>query len=264
MDIIIKTLLVCFILMNGYINNVNAQKQTQIKVMSYNLRFGELASLEELAEFIKKENPDIVALQEVDVKTYRERAQHQNGKNFISELAFRTGMLSLYGKTIPYMGGYYGIGILTKYPYISAKRILLPMPEGSKEQRAYLVSDIELPDGNIFTFVSTHLDYPTSEVRLAQVDSLNSDLLKHKNPIVLCGDFNAKPDSYEISVCMSEWKQVSNMNFTSPAKNAKSKIDYIFCYPHSKWQIISAETPVIQLSDHLPVIATLELLENQD
>ena len=32
------------------------EKPKQLKVLSYNLRFGELASLEEFAEFIKNEN----------------------------------------------------------------------------------------------------------------------------------------------------------------------------------------------------------------
>lgn len=44
-------------------------KPEELKVLSYNLSFGELASLEQLAKFIKSEDPDIVALQEVDVGT---------------------------------------------------------------------------------------------------------------------------------------------------------------------------------------------------
>lgn len=238
---------------------MQAQEKSTFKVMCYNLRFGELASLEELSEYIKKENPDIVALQEVDVNTSRTRAPHQNGKNFISELAFRTGMLSLYGKTIPYAGGYYGIGILSKYPYTSSKCELLPMPEGAKEQRAVLISEIELPGGRVFTFACTHLDYTTSEVRQAQVAYINNILLQSGKPTILCGDFNAHPDSKEIETDMSKWMQTTNSDFTVPAKAPKSKIDYIFCYPRSKWTVENTYTPKVQWSDHLPVITTLTL-----
>ncbi len=42
-----------------------------LRVMTYNLRFGELATLESLAAYIRKINPDIVALQELDSKTNR-------------------------------------------------------------------------------------------------------------------------------------------------------------------------------------------------
>ena len=101
--------------------------------MTYNLRFGELASLEELGECIKNENPDVVMLQEVDVNTHRKRAPKQNGKHFISELGFYTKMFSVYGKSIPYEGGYYGLGLLSKYPFVSTERILLPMVEAGRE-----------------------------------------------------------------------------------------------------------------------------------
>ena len=43
-----------------------AQDTLRVRVMTYNLRFGELASLEELAHHIKSFKPDFVALQEVD------------------------------------------------------------------------------------------------------------------------------------------------------------------------------------------------------
>jgi len=252
--LIFFALVLCFPLANTV-----AQEKTRLKVLCYNLRFGELASLEELADFIKKENPDVVALQEVDVNTTRTRAPHQNGKNFISELAFRTGMLSLYGKTIPYAGGYYGIGILSKYPIVSSKRILLPMPEGAKEQRAVLISEIELPDSRTITFACTHLDYTTSEVRQAQATFINNILLQCDKPAILCGDFNAKPDSKEISMDMSQWLQASGTDFTIPAKTPKSKIDYIFCHPRNVWTVDETYTPRVQLSDHLPIVSTLTL-----
>ena len=71
-------------------NRASAQKQDtlRIRVMTYNLRFGELASLEQIAEHIKAFKPDFVALQEVDSKTFRERAPKQNGKDFITELCW--------------------------------------------------------------------------------------------------------------------------------------------------------------------------------
>ena len=234
-------------------------KSDTLNVLCYNLRFGELASLEELADFIISQNPDVVALQEVDVKTYRDRAPHQNGKDFITELGFRTGMLTAYAKTIPHAGGYYGIGLLSKYPFAKTKRVMLPMPEGANEQRALLIADVELPNGKIITVVSTHLDYTISEVRQAQVKKLNKVLMKNRYPMIVAGDFNAIPGSLEISKGMANWKEVSSPDFTVPAKKPRSKIDYIFVYPAGKWSVISAVTPTVTLSDHLPVKAVVEI-----
>ena len=41
----------------------------KLRVMTYNLRLGELASLEELAAHISSFKPDVVCLQEVDILT---------------------------------------------------------------------------------------------------------------------------------------------------------------------------------------------------
>jgi len=230
-----------------------------LKVLCYNLRFGELASLEELAEYIKSENPDIVALQEADVRTNRERAPHQNGKDFITELGFRTGMLTAYARTIDYSNGYYGIGILSKYPFQQTRKVLLPIPKGSREQRALLLADVELPGGIQFTFVSTHLDHSSSEVRAVQVKALNKALKNIKLPVIVAGDFNGRPDSPEISEGMKHWLQACSPDFTIPSQNPKSKIDYIFYKPAENWKVKSSKTPQITLSDHLPVVAEMEL-----
>lgn len=233
----------------------------RVKVLSYNLRFGELASLEEIAAFIKKQDPDIVALQEVDNHTFRDRAPKQNGKDFATELGFRTGMIPAYGKTIPYKGGYYGIAILSKFPLSKVERIYLPKIQKENEQRAVLVADVEYSEGKYFTFAYTHLDYTTSEERQLQVKKLNEVLMKTPYPVIVAGDFNAKPDSKEIAKGMRDWKIVSDLEPTIPANAPRSAIDYIFCYPKNKWASIEATTHKIRLSDHLPISSTIELIQ---
>lgn len=232
---------------------------TRFKVLSYNLRFGELASLEQLAQFIKDQKPDIVALQEVDCRTYRDRAPKQNGKDFATELGFLTGMIPAYGKTIPYMGGYYGIAILSKFPLAKVERIYLPKTENGKEQRAVLVADVEYREGKYITFASTHLDYTNTTERQVQVSKLNEILLSSTYPVIVAGDFNAKPDAIEIAKGLDAWKCISNMEPTSPAKSPRNTIDYIFCYPKHRWTKIEATTYNLQLSDHLPVSAVVDL-----
>jgi len=234
------------------------ESPTRLKVLSYNLRFGELASLEELAAFIAAENPDIVALQEVDCRTYRDRAPAQHGKDFATELAFLTGMIPAYGKTIPYAGGYYGIAILSKYPLAKVERIYLPKTENGKEQRAVLVADVEYREDEYITFASTHLDYTNTEERQVQVKKLNEVLLKSSYPVIVAGDFNAQPDAMEIDRGMAEWKIVSNLEPTVPASDPRNTIDYILCYPAAEWEVVSSATSRVELSDHLPISAVVE------
>lgn len=237
-----------------------AQEKTQLKIMSYNLRFGELASLEQLGEFIKSESPDIVLLQEVDVYTNRERAPHQNGKNFIAELGFYTQMMSLFGKSIAYEGGYYGLGILSKYPFVQTERFLLPLVEEKREQRSLLTARLELDNGQNITVACTHLDLKP-EIRIVQIEAINKLLKDKTDPIILAGDFNAKPDSREIAEGMKGWQHSCKKDaFTIPAKAPESKIDYIFSYPEEQWKVINSYVPEITLSDHRPVVASFELI----
>src|SRR5690625_2446210 len=175
-----------------------AEPPVKLKVLSYNLRFGELASLEEIAAFIKKQDPDVVALQEVDNHTFRDRAPKQNGKDFATELGFRTGMIPVYGKTIPYKGGYYGIAILSKYPLAKVERIYLPKTKNGKEQRAVLVAEVEYKEGEYITFASTHLDYTNTEERQVQVKKLNEAVMDSPYRVIMAGDISARPDAVGI------------------------------------------------------------------
>lgn len=243
--------------------SLSLSAQTKVKMMTFNLRFGELATLDELAEVIKKENPDYVALQEVDVKTLRSRAKHQNGKDFLSELAFKTGMFGIYGKTIPYEGGYYGIGILSKYPFVETKKVKLPSIDPAKEPRVVLYGLTEGANGDSLIVACTHLDYSSSASRLAQVATVKSVLEALPYPVILGGDFNAFPDSPEVKESFMNWSSLTNDEPTFSTKNPKSKIDYIFGFPEKAWKLISTEVLNAKVSDHFPVMSVVEMMNTK-
>ena len=236
---------------------VSAQQDTlRVRVMTYNLRFGELSSLEDLAYHIKSFKPDFVALEEVDVHTDRKRAPHQKGKDFIGELAYRTGMFGLYGKTIEYGGGYYGIGMLSKYPYIKTEKVLLPNPE-KKEQRALLEALIEMGDDTL-TSVTTHLEVNSESLRNMQAQFICDRFENAPYPVIIGGDFNARHYSNAIVNIMSKsWFPATNNDFTFPAWNPIIKIDYLFARPMKGWTLVKTQTVHSQLSDHLPIVSDL-------
>ena len=230
-----------------------------LKVMSYNLRFGELASMEEFGEFIKNEGSDIVMLQELDWKTNRTRAPKQNGVAMLNILAYTTELFGIYGKSLDYTGGYYGIGLLSRYPIISSKRVFLPNPAPKKEQRVLLEAQIELPGNRIVTAISTHLEYSSEEQRQAQVDFINEYIKNIDTPVILGGDLNARPDSEEIEKGFAHWGKASNDDFTSPASNPRRKIDYLYVYPAEAFEVLHMSTDQNQMSDHLPVMSEIIL-----
>ncbi|MGL5319074.1 MAG: endonuclease/exonuclease/phosphatase family protein [Bacteroidales bacterium] len=235
------------------------QAQTKVKMITFNLRFGELATLEELATVIREQNPDYVALQEVDVKTARAAAPHQNGKDFLTELAAKTGMFGVYGKTIPHAGGYYGIGLLSRYPLVETRVVRLPSVHSGVEPRVVLYGITEGARGtDTLAIACTHLDYTTSASRLAQIAKVKEVLESLPYPVLLGGDFNALPDAPEIRQSLSRWSPLTNGQPTFPSNEPREKIDYIFGYPAKAWTLKCTEVLSTRVSDHFPVVSVVE------
>lgn len=236
-----------------------AEKGDTLKLMTYNLRFGELASMEQIAGYISSQQPDIVALQECDWATNRTRAPHQNGVKFVNELAYHTGMFGIYGKSINYAGGYYGIGLLSKYPVLRYERVLLPN-DGKTEQRSMLIADIELPDGQVITFVNTHLEVKTAQMRIEQVQFINEHLKDCPNQLFLAGDMNATPDTEEMEMLRQGWTDLTDRVYTYSTSKPQIKIDYIYAKPAENVELLgTAVKEDVMLSDHFPVISTIVL-----
>ena len=84
-----------------------------LRILSFNIYHGETMrgdfDLEQLARVIRQADPDLVALQEVDLYTGR-----SSGRDLASELGLLTRMVPLFGRAMPFDGGEYGEGILSR------------------------------------------------------------------------------------------------------------------------------------------------------
>lgn len=229
-----------------------------LKIMTYNLRFGELADMDRLAAEIKAHNPDFVAIQEVDVNTNRAASKHNNGLNYVTELAQRTGLFGYYGRAIDLGQGYYGIGILSRYPAEKIEKFELPNP-GNEEPRALLMGTFEMPSQKI-VFACTHLDYRDHETRKKQARFVTDKLTQSPYPALLAGDFNATNGQIYIESIKSKMKDLTNDRKTWPADVPQDKLDFIFAYPPQNFELKSCFVPEPAkntASDHLPVISDI-------
>lgn len=240
-----------------------AYAERQLTVMSYNLRFGERATMERLAEEIKAINPDFVALQEVDVNSRRTAAPHNNGVNFINELAKLTGMFGYFGRTLNFSvkDGYYGIGILSRHPATSVNTIPLPNPK-NEEPRAML-KGIFLLDGELpFGFVSTHFDFKSHDTQVLQAQCVLENIETGDIPVVVAGDFNGESNSPALKLLNDSLVSLSGSAPTFPAHAPEKRLDHIFGWPKVNFKLIDTyEGPsgVNAASDHIPVISTILL-----
>ncbi len=246
--------------------NIQAQSQSPvdssrvIRVLSYNILHGETLKgdfdLDRIAQVIKSVNPDLVALQEVDFFTNR-----VGNIDLATELGLRTGLAPLFGQAMPYDGGEYGEGILSRFSFLSTQNHALSAQQG-KEPRAALEVNVILKSGDTIRFVGTHLDHTGETDRITQVKQLNQYFTKDSRPTILAGDLNARPESETMAILFTEWtKSFSEDIPTIPSTDPKVKIDYVLFRPAKRWKVL--ETRVIDeriASDHLPVLSVLELL----
>ena len=235
-----------------------------IRVMAYNIHHANppskpgLIDIEAIAKAIKDQNPDLVALQEVDVNTIR------SGKfNQAEEIAKRLGMSFFFAKAIDHEGGDYGIAILSKYAMTETQISRLPTEASTKgEPRVLATAKITLPDGRIIRFGSTHLDAQKEATnRELQIKEINRITADEKLPLIIAGDFNASPGSTVINLLdQSFTRSCQQCEFTIPVIKPNKTIDFIAFTPKSKFSVQSINViPERYASDHLPVLGVLQL-----
>lgn len=256
---ILLNLLMLSLTAAGFGCSTTQSKPTPLTVLTYNIHHGEgtdaKLDLERIACIIRTENPDLVALQEVDEKTERTANVSQ-----AAELGRLTGLHHVFGKAMDYRGGGYGQAILSRWPIIETKVHQLPQRSG-REPRILLITKIESPH-RALTFATSHLDHQLEEVRLDQARELNRILAASKTPALLCGDFNAGPESSTLKFLFEHWIDTTGGNAanTIPAGDPRKRIDYILASPKARWTTETSrvlEEPIA--SDHRPVLTRVTL-----
>lgn len=237
-------------------------KPVRLRVLSYNIHHGRgidgKLDLERIAGVIRSVEPDLVALQEVDRKTWR-----VDGADEPAELARLTGLKVAFEQNIPFAGGEYGNAVLSRFPIKGHKNHVLPcLDEG--EQRGMLEVELELPGGRPLLFFSTHLDHRAADrERLACAETINGFILKRaKSPAILAGDLNATPDSRVLKLFTAEWTRAADTKVlpTIPVGEPKRQIDYILFRPSDRWKVVEVRVLDEKVaSDHRPIFAVLEL-----
>lgn len=237
--------------------------KTTVRVLTFNILHGATTNgnfdLDKIASVIKDVNPDLVALQEVDYKTNRAKKY-----DLATELGWRTKMAPLFGIAMPFDGGAYGEGVLTKMPIIASRNIPLPHSPGN-EPRTALEVTVELESGDTICFIGTHLEHQKDNPdRIYQVNEINKVFAGCKYPSILAGDLNAAPDSEPISILKKYWIDSfgDKPEPTYSSKNPQHKIDYILFRPEEKWEVIENNVICDEVaSDHCAVLSVLRLVK---
>ena len=172
---------------------------TRLRVLSWNLwwRFGPWeARRPAIAATLARLEADVICLQEV----------WDDGQvSFAEVLAAGLGFHHVYGARLDVDGVRFGNAVLSRWPITGSDVLPLPAEPAVEELRVCVRADIDGPRGPVQVF-STHLNwrFDQSAARQEQVRAICRFIVASRPtagrpyPPILCGDFNADPDSDEI------------------------------------------------------------------
>jgi endonuclease/exonuclease/phosphatase family metal-dependent hydrolase len=233
-----------------------------LRVLTYNIHHAEgtdrRLDVARVAAVIGRLQPDLVALQEVDIGTVR-----AGGGDQLREIARRTSLHAEFGKTMDYDGGAYGVAVLSRWPIASAHTLPLPGAPDREPRAALSVNVRPFGRGPLLQFTSTHLDQGReSENRLAQANALADFFASANGFSILAGDMNARRDTDVMQTLEGSWANTAPADAVPmDAPGRPRSRDHILVRSAPSWRVV--EWQVVDetvTSDHRPVLAILEWL----
>lgn len=194
---------------------------------------------------------------------YTKRSYYRNQLYMLSKytgLTFRA-----MGTNIKYKNGFYGDGILSKFPIEYSANYLSPLTNIAHEQRGILCNKISFGNTKINVF-SLHMSTFEEERILTAKELIRIVAKVNKNePIIIGGDFNVgikkignhkylydpKASYPEYEILKTKFKNINNSEITWRSKEANACIDSFFYSKHL--QLLKQETIKADISDHYPI-----------
>jgi endonuclease/exonuclease/phosphatase family metal-dependent hydrolase len=211
--------------------------------------------IERIADALKELDPDLVALQEVDVGQAR-----SHGRDQATELGEALGMHAHFFSVLRKGQACYGLAVLSRPPFLRARNTLLPGPPGpGRERRGAIRATVATETGAEFDLINTHLGLGILERRRQAAALLSDGWLRDGVPAALCGDFNAGPGSPVCRRLGARLRPAGNGKPTFFAKRPLIRLDHIFVTDSEMVLdagVASGET-ARRASDHLPAWADL-------
>jgi len=230
-----------------------------IRIMTYNLHNGfntkGKLNMEEIAQVIEKNNPDIIALQEVS------RGWVVSGR--VDMLAWLSQRLHMSYVFDPTADPFWGNAILSRYPILAYSREELP-PQDLPIKRGFIAALIDLGNGEHLKVIATHLHHIEEQTDIRQLQAKSIlDFLNgiDSNHTVLLGDLNTQPSDPEIFTLRQAnlidigARMDPHLAYTFSSDNPYKRIDYIWISPDLYAKTV--EVPLSTASDHLPIVALI-------
>jgi endonuclease/exonuclease/phosphatase family metal-dependent hydrolase len=248
-----------------------------MRVATFNILHGRTVGdgvdIDLLRESVRRINPDILALQEVDREQERSgradltavaaEAMNAVDHRFVAAISGTPGAtwIAATGREQPGSAAY-GIALLSRFPVSSWQVLRLPrIPVRfpmylrepgrvvivNEEPRAAVLARIETPLGAM-TVANSHLSFVPNWNR-RQLRRLVTDLCGLPGPHLLLGDLNLE------GAAAQRWSGMRPLatSATFPAPQPKRQLDHILT-DDDDLVAVAVDAPVMPISDHRPLI----------
>lgn len=220
------------------------------------------ANLNRVADTLRHEHPDVVALQEADGPCF-----WSGSFNHIEYLADAAGLpYSVRGEHVRGRWLSYGTAILSRVPLRDAVAVTFARSPPTTP-KGFVVAEVSWPDDPKVTLdvVSLHLDFLRTSVRHGQLRTVASVLAMRDRPRVVMGDFNCQWEGrgetvgqWATSLDLRAYHPTAPNMVTFPLR--KTRLDWILV--SHPFTFAKHKTLADRLSDHRAVVAVLRRAEH--
>lgn len=158
---------------------------SRLRIVSFNIKLAD--QIERAIEVLRSEelrNADVISLQEMD-EVGTERIAKSLGLNYVY----------YPGSIHPTRHRYFGPAILTRWPIVETRKVILPYEAPIRHQRRNATAATLDVGGSCLRVYAVHLETQAKATdwdREHQVDAILADAAESKCPVIVAGDFNSK------------------------------------------------------------------------
>lgn len=239
--------------------NKKEKSLNKLKIISYNVFYGKKKGIQSVTNYIKKQNPDIVLLQEIWSRQWKDKnnlLMHYNNAIFpFVSISSKYQIINKNWINLYNTNGYACFAdIIIKKDTIRCFSIYLEPIHLDKKL-------FSIKNKNKIAIIFKELKNKIKlgfKIHQNQLKFIKNAIKKSPYPVIVGGDLNAVPNSYEyfqFSSFLKDGFQVKGdgLGTTFHEYFYPIKIDYIFFDNHFKILYTQVDQTV-KLSDHFPII----------
>lgn len=223
-----------------------------LRVMTWNIHggmgLGTRFDLDRVCATIKRHEPDVLALQEVD-----SRRCTAGARSPFELLREAVGEHGIEAKSISTADGDYGQMLVSRWPFDGTD--IHDITHADREPRRAIETTVHSERGNC-RVVATHFGLSLAE-RRTQAKRLVEIARRHPTTTVMLGDFNDWFWPGSLWNALKHELPARTHHPTFPSWCPVLRLDRIFCWPPNALARSFVDRSAWRASDHLPVVADI-------